>query len=71
MNPKIKKLKAEHEKNDRRIAACRARNAEIEKKVTELENLDIVGLVRGEGMTPDELADLIRTEGRKEKTENA
>lgn len=59
MNPKIKKLKAERDKNDSKISIYRARNAEIDKQITELENLDIVGMVRSMGMTPEQLAVLI------------
>ena len=46
MNPKISKLKAEKEKNLKKIADMNARNEEIDKLITELENLDIIGLVR-------------------------
>ncbi|MBQ9997012.1 MAG: DUF4315 family protein [Clostridia bacterium] len=60
MNPKIKKLKAEKEKNLRRIADMTARNTEIDAQVTELENLDIIGMVRDNEITPEMLAELIR-----------
>ena len=40
--------------------ALTARNDEIDQEVTKLENLDIIGLVRGIGLTPDQLAALIR-----------
>lgn len=53
MNPKITKLLAEREKNSEKIAKLTARNDEIDKQVTELENLDIVGIVRRMGVTPD------------------
>ena len=59
MNPKITKLLAEREKNDEKIAKLTVRNEEIDKQVTELENLDIVGMVRRVGMTPDQLAALM------------
>ena len=59
MNPKLNKMRAEREKNERKIAVCRSRNAELDKKITELENLEIVGMVRSMGMTPEELAALI------------
>ena len=61
MNPKITKLLAEREKNSEKIAKLTARNDEIDKQVTELENLDIVGIVRRMGVTPDELAALMQT----------
>ena len=60
MNPKIKKLKAEKAKNLRRIADMTARNAEIDAQVTELENLDIIGMVRDNEITPEMLAEILR-----------
>ncbi len=59
MNPKIQKLRTERDKNEAKIAALRARNGEIDQQVTELENLDIVGMVRSLGMTPEQLAALL------------
>ena len=61
LNSKITKLLAEREKNSEKIAKLTARNDEIDKQVTELENLDIVGIVRRMGVTPDELAALMQT----------
>lgn len=46
MSSKINRLRAERGKNDEKIAVLRARNNEIDKQITELENLDIVGIVR-------------------------
>ena len=60
MNPKISKLKAEKEKNLKKIADMNARNEEIDKLITELENLDIIGLVRACRITPEELAKLVK-----------
>ncbi len=61
MNPKIKKINKEHTKNAAKIAELQARQAELEKQRTELENLDIIGLVRNVGLSPDQLAALIRS----------
>ena len=60
MNPKIQKLKAEKEKLLTKRAAIDARCDEIDAQITELENLDIVGTVREMGITPDQLADLLK-----------
>lgn len=60
MNPKISKLKAEKEKNLKKIADMNARNEEIDRQVTELENLDIIELVRECRITPEELAKLLK-----------
>lgn len=66
MNPKINKLKAEREKNLRRISEMTARNDEIDKQVIELENLDIIGIVRENEVTPEQLAELIQSLGNGE-----
>lgn len=60
MNPKIKKIDTEYEKNAAKIAELQARQKELEKQRTELENLDIIGLVRSVGLTPRQLAALIK-----------
>ena len=60
MNPKINKLKAEKEKNLRKIAEMTARNDEIDAQVTELENTDIIGIVRENDISPEQLAELIQ-----------
>ncbi|TQI67300.1 DUF4315 family protein [Clostridium sp. KNHs216] len=60
MNPKFKKIDAEYEKNAAKISALQNRQKELEKQRRELENLDIVGLVRGMGMTAEELSVLMK-----------
>ena len=60
MNPKISKLREEHDKNKARISELSARNRELEKQIRELENTEIIGLVRAQGMSLDELAALMR-----------
>ena len=60
MNPKIKKIDTEYEKNAAKITELQARQRELEKQRLELENLDIIGLVRGMGLSPDQLAALIK-----------
>ncbi len=60
MNKKIQKLRAERVKNDEKVAELLARNKEIDDEITELENTDIIGIVRESGLTPDELVELIQ-----------
>ena len=60
MNPKIKKIDTEYEKNAAKITELQARQRELEKQRLELENLDIIGMVRNMGLTPDQLAALIQ-----------
>ena len=63
MRNKIHKLRTERSKNEEKITALRARNSELDKQITELENLDIVGMVRSLGMTPEQLAALLNETG--------
>lgn len=69
MNPKIKKIDAEYEKNAAKITELQARQRELEKQRLELENLDIIGMVRSMGLTPDQLAALIQGARSNEKKE--
>lgn len=61
MNTKITKLKAKKAKNITKISNLQSRNKEIDEQVTELENLDIIGIVRDSGITPEMLADIIKS----------
>ena len=60
MNPKISRLRAEREKNNGKIAALQTRNREIDSHIMELENTDIIGMVRENGMTMEQFAELFR-----------
>lgn len=60
MNGKIQKVEAEIEKVKAKITAQQARLRELEQQKTELENTEIVGMVRGLDVSPEELATLIR-----------
>jgi hypothetical protein len=72
VNPKFKKIDTEYEKNAAKISVLQNRQKELEKQRRELENLDIVGLVRGMGMTAEELAALMKAsrENRPESNPN-
>ena len=60
MNPKIQKLRSELEKNSEKIAKLQSRNSEIKQQIRELENEDIIGLVRANGINMDELAQFLQ-----------
>ena len=65
MNPKILKLREEHQKNKAKITELSARNRELERRIRELENTDIIGLVRAKGMSLEEFSALMHgTKGR-------
>ena len=60
MNPKIMKLREEHRKNKAKISKLQFRNRELETQIRELENTDIVGLVRAQGFSLEDFAALMR-----------
>ena len=60
MNPRISKLRGELEKNTQKISKLQAKNTELKQQIQELENLDIVDMVRACGMTPENLAALLQ-----------
>lgn len=60
MNHKIEKLRSEHDKNKARIAELQGRNRDLERQITDLENSDILSLVRSQNLTLDQLTALIR-----------
>ncbi len=59
MNPRIQKLRDERTKNREKIARLEKRNEELNKKITELENLDIIDMVRTVNVSPEELNALL------------
>lgn len=61
MNPKIEKIKAEYSKNAAKIAELQARQRELTRQRTELENTDILELVHSHNLNIEQLAALIRT----------
>ena len=70
MNPKFKRIDTEYEKNAAKISVLQNRQKELEKQRRELENLDIVGLVRGMGMTAEELSALMKASRENRSASN-
>ena len=63
MNNKISRIEAELAKTKQKISGLQAHIRELEQQKAELENTDIVGLVRGADMTAQELAALLGERG--------
>lgn len=61
MNPKIEKLAKDIEKTKAKIAEQQARLQDLEKQKTELENTDFVAVARSYYLTPQELAEFLKT----------
>lgn len=61
MNPKTTKLRSEIEKTKAKIADLQGKLREMERQRTELENTDIVAVTRSYCLTPEELAEFLKT----------
>ena len=59
MNPKMQKIRAELEKNTEKISKLQSRNTELKKQIQELENIDIIYMVRECGLSPEALSGLL------------
>ena len=60
MNPKIHKLRDELTKVNAKLATLQDRKQELEKQLLEAENTDIVGLVRAQGYSLEQFAELLK-----------
>ena len=59
MNPRIQKLADEIEKTKRKLADYQTRLRDLERQKTELENADIVAMVRGVDILPEQFAEFV------------
>lgn len=64
INPRIEKIDKELERNRTRIAELQTRNKDLERQRTELENAEIIAIVRGvQGVkgAPEDLSALLES----------
>lgn len=61
MNQKIEKVEKEITKTKNKIAELQAKLRDLEKQKIELENTDYVAVARSFHLTPEELAEFLKT----------
>ena len=59
MNERIQKCKEDYAKNEHRIAVLQDKNKKLLAKITQLENEEIIGLVRESNLNIAELSKLL------------
>ena len=59
MSARIEKLKEDYERNTEKIVSLQAKNKKLAEKITELENIEILGVVKASGFSVDELMSLL------------
>lgn len=63
----LSKLREQYRKNEERIAALQNKQKSLADKIAEQENLEIIGLVRSQQLTPEDLAALLGAEKKNEE----
>lgn len=56
----IEKLKAERTKIAQRIESLTSRLEKLDEKITEMENMEIIGIVREYGLSIEQLAEMVK-----------
>ena len=62
MNPKIERLEKEIDKTKTKIAEMQTRLRDLEKQKMELENTDYVAIARSFHLTPQQLAEFLKSQ---------
>lgn len=65
MNPRLEKLRLEREKVAGKLVSMNARLKALDEQILKLENTDIIGMVRENGLTIEQLAELMAMLERK------
>ena len=60
MNQKLKKITDEIEKTKAKISDMQSRAKDLERQKTEIENADIIAMIRGIDVPPDEFGEFVR-----------
>lgn len=59
MNARIERLKEDYERNAEKILSLQTKNKQLAEKIKQLENLEILGIVKASGLSIDELLSLL------------
>lgn len=70
MNARIVRLKEEYERNAEKIVSLQAKNKKLTEKIKELENIEILGIVKASGLSIDELMSLLGKTDEAPTTKN-
>lgn len=67
MNTKLNKLRIKRNKNNEKIQSLTKENEKLDKQILELENTDIIGLVRSMNLTPEQLLQILKRQQMREQ----
>lgn len=67
MNTKLNKLRIKRNKNNEKIQYLTKENEKLDKQILELENTDIIGLVRSMNLKPEQLLQILKPQQMREQ----
>ena len=67
MNTKLNKLRIKRNKNNEKIQSLTKENEKLDKQILELENTDIIGLVRSMNLKPEQLLQILKPQQMREQ----
>ena len=67
MNTRLNKLRIKRNKNNEKIQSLTKENEKLDKQILELENTDIIGLVRSMNLTPEQLLQILKPQQMREQ----
>lgn len=67
MNTKLNKLLIKRNKNNEKIQSLTKENEKLDKQILELENTDIIGLVRSMNLTSEQLLQILKPQQMREQ----
>ena len=67
MNIKLNKLRIKRNKNNEKIQSLTKENEKLDKQILELENIDLIGLVRSMNLTPEQLLQILKPQQMREQ----
>ena len=67
MNTRLNKLRIKRNKNNEKIQSLSKENEKLDKQILELENTDIIGLVRSMNLTPEQLLQILKPQQMREQ----
>lgn len=70
MSARLEKLKKDYERNTEKIVSLQAKNKKLAEKIKELENIEILGIVKASGLSIDELMRLLGKTDEAPTTKN-
>lgn len=70
MNARIERLKEDYERNAEKILSLQNKNKQLAEKIKQLENLEILGIVKASGLSIDELLSLLGKTDEAPTTKN-